>query len=79
MEPLDFLDEFERMLERHEPCQWEQVGPCVYCADHKVRLYNGSLPTNRRPPCDSHDWDQDEGLGFYFICKKCGTKEWPDD
>lgn len=64
---------------KHEPCAWEQVGPCVYCSDHSVRLYEGTLPEGRRPPCDGHEWDEEMGLGFYFQCKRCGLVEWPED
>ena len=63
----------------HLRCRWEQIGPCVYCADHHVRLYQGSLPADRRPPAcqpDQHDWDDEEGMGFYGICRTCKTVEW---
>lgn len=28
---------------KHGECSWEQVGPCVYCADHNERLYHGTF------------------------------------
>lgn len=69
-------------LAEHEPCAWRQVGACVYCTDHGVRLYQGDLPDRKRtiPKCapDEHKWDPDFGQGFYVICEKCGVKEWCD-
>jgi len=62
----------------HETCVWEQIGPCVYCADHRERLYQGELPADRKPACSEHDWDQESGFGFYFQCRICGTVEWPE-
>lgn len=67
----------------HEDCPWEQVGPCVYCTTHGLRLYQGDLPDRKRtiPKCPEgqHRWDPEQGLGFYFICEVCGVKEWPDE
>jgi hypothetical protein len=34
---------FEETL-KHEDCEWEQVGRCVYCNDHGIRLYQGTIP-----------------------------------
>lgn len=62
----------------HDTCNLEQVGPCVYCADHNVRLYQGVLPKDQRPECKEHDWDEETGLGFYFQCRTCGEMEWPE-
>jgi hypothetical protein len=73
------MSALNELLTAHEPCAWEQIGPCVYCADHDVRLYQGRLPADRRPAdCVEHDWDEEMGLGFYFICKRCGFKEWAE-
>ena len=49
--------------------------------DHDERLYHGTLPVAKggTPPCQQHDWDEESGLGFYFLCKRCGTQEWPGD
>lgn len=69
-------------ITEHRDCAWEQIGPCVYCADHDVRLYQGDLPDHKRtvPKCadGDHDWDEEQGLGFYFICKRCGVREWTE-
>lgn len=35
---------FVSLLEEHQGCTWEQVGACVYCSDHDLRLYQGRLP-----------------------------------
>jgi hypothetical protein len=69
---------FDALLETHNTCQWKQMGPCVYCTDHDLRLYQGQLPSSRRPPCAEHDWDYEQGLGFYFICRRCGEREWTE-
>jgi hypothetical protein len=70
------------MLAEHEDCRWEQVGPCVYCVDHNLRLYQGGLPESRDPgraerqAACNHDWDDEMGQGFYGLCVKCGYQEW---
>lgn len=53
----------------HGGCKWEQVGPCVYCADHNERLYSGRLPP--RVNCPGHEWDEQPGDGFW-ACRHCG-------
>lgn len=71
--------------EVHAECTtWQQIGPCVYCADHHERLYQGELPLERDPgrvkrqaECD-HDWDPEMGQGFYWLCRRCGFKEWTE-
>jgi hypothetical protein len=40
---------FDRMLAEHEEHDWRQVGRCVYCQSCDVRLYQGTLPANRKP------------------------------
>jgi len=60
----------------HQKCEWQQVGPCVYCKDHGLRLYHGTLPEDRRPTCTQHDWDEESGQGFYAQCRTCGTMDW---
>jgi hypothetical protein len=64
----------------HADCQWKQVGLCVYCADHGVRLFMGDLPERKRtiPVCapDAHDWDDETGQGVYGHCRTCGLNEW---
>ena len=60
----------------HEAHGWVQIGPCVYCKDCRVRLYEGELPTERRPLCDEHEWDVETGVGFYQQCRNCGAIEW---
>ena len=60
----------------HQQCRWEQIGLCVYCADHHTRLYQGTLPADRRPACNQHDWDEESGMGFYMQCRTCGEREW---
>ena len=72
----DFVEALSKLLTDHEGCTWEQVGPCVYCADHSYRLYQGSLPEDRRPPCTAHDWDEESGVGFFMQCRTCGVVEW---
>ena len=73
---------------KHADCTWKEVPPCVYCVDHGVRLYQGSLPPERDPvlaakraACshDNHVLDDDgneHGLGFYWLCADCGFKGW---
>ena len=65
---------------KHDNCEWEEVGLCVYCKEHGTRLYQGRLPVERRtvPPCDEHDWDDEQGLGFYSKCRRCGEVEWAE-
>jgi hypothetical protein len=72
------------LIQEHRPHRWEEVGICVWCVDCNVRLYQGNLPEWKDPGrparqalCD-HDWDPEAGLGFYFICTKCGFKEWAE-
>jgi len=83
-EAMQALEKLAAFLAEHEPHRWEEVGPCVYCADCNMRLYQGSLPDHKDPSraarqaaCD-HDWDPEMGQGFYFVCVKCGFKEWGD-
>jgi hypothetical protein len=37
-------------LDAHEDHTWQQVGRCVYCHDCGERLYQGTLPPERRQP-----------------------------
>jgi len=72
------------VLDAHAECRWEQVGPCVYCSDHGERLYQGTLPDERRttPKCIEHRWDDGDSMcqsGFYFLCLDCGEQDWPED
>lgn len=60
----------------HEGHTWEQVGLCVYCVDCEVRLYQGTVPADRRPSCDEHRWDDESGQGYYSVCERCGAVEW---
>lgn len=72
----------------HRDCEWEEVPPCVYCKDHGVRLYQGSLPAEKNPElaakraaCAHHDHVVDEdgneqGMGFYWLCADCGYMGW---
>ena len=64
----------------HADCAWRQVGLCVYCTDHGIRLYQGDLPDRKRTiqRCapDAHDWDDQIGQGFYGQCRTCGVLEW---
>lgn len=73
---------FTTPTSEHETCTWKQVGLCVWCDDHGIRLYQGDLPEARRtvPKCadKDHDWDPDMGQGFYLICLTCGHREWLD-
>lgn len=66
-------------IAEHGGCR-KQVGPCVWCADHGVRLYQGDLPDSKRvvPACapDAHEWDMEMGAGFYSQCTICGFTEW---
>lgn len=76
----DFMATFAAVLKEHEPHDWEQIGPCVYCTPCGTRLYQGVLPEQKRkvPRCrdGEHDWDEESGQGFYAICRKCKTLEW---
>lgn len=72
-------------LAEHEAHTWEQVGLCVWCTDCDVRLYEGELPAERRtvPKCPDgqHDWDNGDSMaqcGFFFLCLRCGAKEWTE-
>lgn len=74
------------MLTGHAPCVWKQVGPCVYCEDHGIRLYQGTLPDDKRttPKCSpgEHRWDDANSMmqaGFYFLCVVCGEQRWDDE
>lgn len=71
------------MLTGHAPCRWKQVGPCVYCEDHGIRLYQGTLPDDKRtePKCapGEHRWDNADSMcqaGWYFLCVLCGEQRW---
>lgn len=78
--------EIHRLLNGHAPCRWKQVGPCVYCDDHGIRLYQGTLPDDKRttPKCapGEHRWDDANSMmqaGFYFLCVLCGEQRWDDE
>jgi hypothetical protein len=76
--------EMLKMVENHSGCRWEQVGPCVYCVDHHARLYQGTLPEDRRttPKCTEHEWDNGDSMcqsGFYLLCLRCGEQDWMED
>ena len=75
-------DDLTALLREHDDCTWQQVGPCVWCTDHGLRLYQGDLPDRKRtiPRCapGEHDWDPDAGLGFYYQCRTCGEMEWTE-
>ena len=72
---------FTAFLDEHSGCDWSQIGPCVYCDTHNLRLYQGTLPDDKRriPICAVHDWDEEMGQGFFFQCKVCKFIEWPED
>jgi hypothetical protein len=76
--------EMQMPWEEHADCRWVEVPPCVYCDDHNVRLYQGTIPPEKDPALAAkraacvHVWDEERGLGFYFICKLCGFKEWAE-
>jgi hypothetical protein len=81
-EAVAALERFGEFLADHEPHRWEKVGPCVWCADCNLRLYQGELPDHKDPGraerqanCD-HDWDPEMGQGFYIVCRTCGYQEW---
>jgi len=40
---------FDNMLAEHQEHEWRQIGRCVYCQPCNVRLYQGTLPPNRKP------------------------------
>ena len=40
---------FDRMLTEHQEHEWRQIGRCVYCQPCNVRLYQGTLPKDRKP------------------------------
>lgn len=72
----------------HRDCAWEEIPPCVYCKDHGIRLYQGTLPAAKDPElaakraaCEhlDHAMDEDgneQGMGFYWLCAACGYKGW---
>jgi hypothetical protein len=72
------IDSWLATIKSHEPHEWQQVGPCVYCVPCNIRLYQGTLPEDKKPPCAEHDWDYDSGMGFYYQCRKCGEMEWTE-
>ena len=71
---------FGETLQAHDGCTWKQAGPCVYCTDHGIRLYQGELPERKRTvprgARGEQDWDPEMGLGFYSQCRTCGFTEW---
>ena len=44
------LESLDRLIDEHQDCTWEQIGRCVYCADHNdprgraIKLYQGRIP-----------------------------------
>ena len=44
----DIYQSFTVLLYEHADCKWSQVGRCVYCDDHGVRLYQGDMPKEKR-------------------------------
>ena len=67
------MSELADELATHEPCAWMQVGPCVYCTDHQIRLYGRESCSDRSGtvPCcargsrlGSGDWH-----GVYGQCR----------
>lgn len=79
---VEALESFRALIAAHADCSWVQVGLCVYCGDHSIRLYQGDLPDHKRtiPRCadGEHDWDYETGLGFYYACRACGEREWTE-
>lgn len=43
------LEAIAATLDLHIDHAWKQVGRCVYCDDCGERLYQGSLPPDRKP------------------------------
>jgi hypothetical protein len=43
-----FFDAFSALISSHIECRWEQVGDYVGCADHGVRLYQGTVPEEKQ-------------------------------
>jgi hypothetical protein len=74
------MNSLAEFIGAHKGCTWEQIGPCVWCKHHNLRLYQGDLPEHKRttPKCapEDHDWDPDTGLGFYSQCRACRYIEW---
>ena len=81
--PQGFATVLTELLETHGEHRWEEVGPCVWCADCNVRLYQGTLPDDKAPAnramCQHHNQDWESGLGFYGICEDCGERIWAED
>jgi hypothetical protein len=50
MKTEDIAKALDEMFAFHMPHRWKQVGRCVYCDDCGVRLYQGTLPADRREP-----------------------------
>jgi hypothetical protein len=82
---MDAFNDWAQALSTHVDHSWSQVGLCVYCADCGVRLYDGSLPDEKRttPKCapGGHEWDDGNSMsqcGFYLLCLRCGEQEWTE-
>jgi len=39
---------FDSMLAEHAAHEWRQIGRCVYCQPCNIRLYQGTLPPERK-------------------------------
>lgn len=44
------------IFRQHQACRWEEIGRCVYCAEHGDRLYQGSLPSDEDGKQALVDW-----------------------
>ena len=45
---MDTVQAFFEEIDSHQDHTWKQVGRCVYCADCKVRLYQGKIPDHKK-------------------------------
>lgn len=39
---------FDKMLAEHQDHEWRQIGRCVYCQPCNERLYQGTLPPEKK-------------------------------
>lgn len=81
--PESVLDAVVDLLTSHAEHPWSQVGSCVWCDACGIRLYHGDLPDEKRttPKCAVHEWDNGNSMeqcGFYYLCLRCGEKEWTE-
>lgn len=53
----EVADAFFTQMSLHDDHIWERIGPCVYCDDCKVRLYQGRIPDSHTKVRVHSYWD----------------------